>query len=61
MGVEELQAVEIELDGAPGMGRQQVGEIVGQLRLGERIDVMVEVVAGPADGAGVDVIKRPAL
>ena len=53
IGVEELQAVQIELDGAPGMRRQQIAELVGQLRLGERIDPVVKVVAGPANGAGV--------
>lgn len=37
------------------MGGQQVGEVVGQLRLGERLDPMVEVVTGSADGAGVGV------
>ena len=42
MGVEELQTVQIELDGTPGMGRQQVGEIIGQLRFSERLDPMVE-------------------
>jgi hypothetical protein len=55
LGVEELQAVQIELDGTPGMGSQKSGARVGQLRLGERIDSVVEVVAGPADGAGVGV------
>jgi hypothetical protein len=53
VGVEELQAVQIELDGAPGVGGQKVGEVVGQLRLGEGVDLIVEVLASPADGAGV--------
>lgn len=53
MGVEELQAVEIELDGAQGVGCQKIGEIVGQLRPDERSDPVVEAVFGPAEGAGV--------
>jgi hypothetical protein len=53
MGVEELQAVRIELDGTPGMKGQQIGEIVNQLRLGERIDLVVEVLANPSDGAAL--------
>jgi hypothetical protein len=40
-------------DGVPGMGSQKIGKGVGQLRLGERIDLPVEVLATPADGAGI--------
>jgi hypothetical protein len=29
MGVVELKAVQIELDGAPGMRLQKIGEVVG--------------------------------
>ena len=53
MEVEELQAIEIELDATPGMGVQEIGEVVGQLSLGENVDLIVEVGPDPADGAGV--------
>lgn len=55
MGVVELESVQIEPDRAPGVGRQPIGEIVDQLRLGQRIDVMVEVGTDTADGAGIRV------
>lgn len=37
------------------MEGRKIGEIVGQLRLGERIDPEIEVLAGSADGAGIGV------
>jgi hypothetical protein len=48
MGVEELQSVQVQFDRAPRVGGQQIGEIVGQ-----RIDPVLEIVAGPAEGAGI--------
>ena len=53
MGIEELQAVQIELDGRPGMGLQQVGEIVDQLCLREMVQLMIEIGADASDGSGV--------
>jgi hypothetical protein len=55
VGVVELQAIEIELDRAPGVRVQQLGEVVGQLLLGEIIDSLIEVRADAADGARVGV------
>ncbi len=53
MGVEELQAVEIELRGTPGVGLQEIGEVLGELGLGEILDAVVEVGADAPDGAGI--------
>lgn len=63
VGGVELQAVEVELDRAPGVGLDQVAEIVGQLGLGEVIDLVVEVVVQAPDGAdlGVDGLGLQAL
>jgi len=49
----ELQAVEIEFDGAPRMCADQVAEILGELRLGEIVDLMAKISTQPPDGAGV--------
>ena len=53
MGVVELESVEIELDGTPGVGREQIGKVVGELLPREVIDVVLEVAADAADGAGI--------
>ena len=53
MGVVELQSIEVELDRAPGVALEQVGEVVGQLGLGQIIDLVVEVGPDTADGTGV--------
>jgi hypothetical protein len=52
---EELQAVEVELDRAPRVGADEVAEILGELRLGERLDAVVEIRAQAPDSAGVGV------
>jgi hypothetical protein len=39
----ELEPVEIEFDGAPGVGSDQVAEVLGQLRFGERVDLTGKV------------------
>jgi hypothetical protein len=49
MGVEKLQAIPVELDRAPGMALRQVGEIVGQLLLGQILDLIREIVADAPD------------
>ncbi len=51
----ELQAIEVELDRALGVALNQVAEIIGQLGLGEVIDLVAEVVAQAPDGAGIGV------
>jgi hypothetical protein len=51
--VVELQAVQVELDRGPGVRGHQIGEVVGQLRLGQIVDLVVEVVADAANGARV--------
>ena len=48
----ELQAVQIEFDGAPGVRANQVAEIVGELGFRQGINVMGEVVTDAPDGAG---------
>ena len=55
MGIEELQAVDIELGGCPRMGLQQVCEVVEQLGFGEVIQPIIEIGADAPDGAGVGV------
>ena len=55
MGVVELQPVQIELDRAPGVRGQQLGEIVGQLLLGQRVGPLIEALADAPDGARVGV------
>ena len=53
MGVVELRAVQIELDGAPGVAAEQVGEVVGQLLLGQVIDLTIEIGTDTARGCRV--------
>lgn len=53
MRVVELQAVQVELDRAPRVRGHQLGEVVRQLLFRQGVDLMVEVVANMADGAGV--------
>ncbi len=51
MLVVELQAVQVQLDGAPRMRCQEFGEVVRQLPLGQAVDLMIEALADAADGA----------
>jgi hypothetical protein len=63
MGVKELQSVQVELDRAPGMRVEQIDKIVGQLLLGQIVDVMVEIGADAADRPriGVDRLRLQSL
>ena len=49
MAVEKLQAVQVELDRAPGMAVQSVGELLSQRLLGQLVDRMVEIGPDAAD------------
>lgn len=51
IGLIELAPIEIELDRAPGVGLQQIGEIVGELLSGGIIDGMGKIGANASDGA----------
>jgi len=51
----ELVAIQIVLDGAPGVGINQAAEIVGQLGGREIVDLVVKVVAHVPDGAAVSI------
>jgi hypothetical protein len=53
MGVVELEPVEIELDRAPGVGREQIGKIIGQLLFGQVIDVVLEIITDAANCATI--------
>lgn len=55
MGGVELQAVEIELDRAPRVCPDQVAEVLGELRLGEVVDLLGKVLTQPPDSTGVGV------
>ena len=63
MFVIELQPVEVELDRAPRAIDQQLAEEVGQLRLGQAVDLVVEVLADAPDGTriGVDGLRPQSL
>jgi hypothetical protein len=50
MRVVEFQAIKIELDGAPGVGVKQIGEVVGQLLFGKIVDSIIEIRADAANG-----------
>ena len=51
----ELQAVQVVLDRAAGVGGDQVAEVVGELGPGQVVDLVVEILAHAPDGARVDV------
>ena len=55
MRVVELQPVQIELDRAPRVRGQQLGEVVGQLLLGQGLDLVIEALADAPDGTRVGV------
>jgi len=55
LGVEELQAVEVELDRTPGMRVQKFREIVEQLVGAEVVNPAIEIVADTPDRPGVGV------
>jgi hypothetical protein len=57
MGIIELEAVQIELDRTPGMRRLQISEIIGQLGFGQLINVLIEILANAANGAGVGLYR----
>jgi len=54
LDIEELQAIQIELDGAPGLGLEPLDETIDPLCLSEVIDLTAETGNDPADGAGID-------
>ena len=49
MRVVELQPIQIEFDRAPRMRGHQVAEIVGELLDGQPVNLMIKVIADPAD------------
>ena len=49
--------VQIELNRAPGVRRQQIGEIIGQLLFGQVIDLLVEILANAAYRTGVSLYR----
>lgn len=51
----ELQAVEVVLDRAPGVRGVEVAEVIGELGARLIIDLVVEMPARAAYGAGLDV------
>jgi hypothetical protein len=57
MGIIELEAVQIELDRAPGMRCQQIGKIIGQLRFGQVIDLFIEILTDTPNGTGVSLYR----
>ena len=53
MGVIELEAIQVEFNGTPGVRFQQISKIINQLLPGEIIDFMIKIVANAADGTRV--------
>ncbi len=53
MLVIKLEPVQIELDRTPGVRLAQVAEVIQQVGLGQIVDLMVEVIAHPADSARI--------
>jgi len=51
----ELEAIQIELDRAPGMRGNQVAEVVGQLRWRQVVNSVVKVVTHAPDGARISI------
>ena len=51
----ELEAIEVKFDRAPGMGSNQVTEIVGQLGRRQVVDQVIEVVAHAPDASGIGI------
>ncbi len=49
--VVELEAVQVELDGTPGVRGEQLGEEVGQLRFAQIVDLVVKACADAPDRA----------
>jgi len=63
VGGVELVAVQIELDRAPGVRGDEVGEVVGQLALGQPVNLVIEILAHATDASriGVDRLGLQAL
>ena len=57
MGVVKYEAIEIELDGAPGVRTEQIDEVVGQLLFGQLIELIIEILTDAADGAGIGLYR----
>jgi len=53
MAVEELEAIQIQLDRAPGMAMEQCGEIIEQLLFAERLYLIIKMLTDAADRPGV--------
>ena len=57
VGVEEFERVQVEFNGAPGMGLQQIGEILEQLRFGQSMDLIIEILAEAPNATGVSLYR----
>lgn len=55
VGGVKLEAIQVQLDGAPGVGLDQVAEVIGQLGFGEVVDLVGKIPAQAPDGAGIGV------
>lgn len=58
MSVEDVpvikhEAVQIVLDGTPGARLQAIGEVLGELLWGQRVDLVAEIGADALDRAGI--------
>lgn len=53
MGIEEFEAVQIELNGTPGVRLQQFREVIGQLLFGQIVDLVVEIRTDASYRAGL--------
>jgi len=53
MPIEKLKPVQIQLDRAPGMGAEQLGEIIQQLLFWKIMNPVVEVRGNTPNGSGI--------
>jgi hypothetical protein len=51
----ELETLQIDLDGTPGVRGNQIVEVVGQLRWRQVVDLVIEVVPHAPDSAGISI------
>jgi hypothetical protein len=56
MAIEELQTTAIQLDRAPGVGFEQIGEVLAQLLCAQMVRTAVEVSGAASYGARVRVL-----
>jgi hypothetical protein len=57
MLIKKLKALQVELNGTPGPGFQQIGEILEQLRFGQIIKLVIKILAESPNSPRISIYR----